>query len=109
MLITRWARQVLAGLLRDGPSTVYADEVTCTVPAGLAGEIHTATAMIVQGDMPTGSIVAGDFANDVLPVAILQRFNNTSGQIDVNLYYFQNVAGGTYPFHVALIRHVGFG
>ena len=91
----------------DGPPLQVADEVDFTVPAGNAGEIHIATASIDQ-ILPLGSAVSGDFTDNALPIAVLQRFNNTPGLLEFNLYYFQNIAGGTFAGHYVMTRHAPF-
>lgn len=92
----------------DGPPNVIADEQDVTVPAGNPGDTITVAFAIDQRDMPVGQVVCFDFSDQTLPVAVLRRNNNTSGQVEVALYCFAPVAGGTETAHWAIIRHAGF-
>lgn len=86
------------------PIVSYSDEVTATLPAGNAGELHTMQVPIQQF-LPLGSVYVVDFSDATINVAILRRDNSTPGVLDVYMYYFANLAGGSVTVHFAGTRH----
>jgi hypothetical protein len=91
----------------DGPVMVYADELAATLPAGNAGDQHTMS-INIQQLLPLGSVFTVDFADATIPAAIIRRDNSTAGVLDVYLYYFANIAGGSVNVHFAGVRHQAF-
>jgi hypothetical protein len=86
------------------PVVTYADEVEATLPAGNAGELHSMQVPIQQL-LPLGSVYSVDFSDATIDVAILRRDNSTPGVLDVYMYYFANIAGGTVTVHFVGTRH----